>query len=80
MGARWLEYAVQRLVKNGHRFHDIPDYTIAQVVILLDAIDREEAGARASFLTDLATSVAGVLGGSEDFQKHLDKISDRQHN
>lgn len=78
MGARWPEYAVQRLVKSGHRFHDIPDYTLPQVAMLLDAIDREEAGVRASFLTDLGVTLSGVLGGSDEFSDHLELVKERE--
>lgn len=78
MGARWAEWAVQRLVGHGHQFRDIPDYTLQQVAIFLDAIEREEAATRASFLTDLAAVLGGVLGGSDVFADHLDDIVKRQ--
>lgn len=46
--------------------------------MLLDAIDREEAGVRAAFLTDLGVTLSGVLGGSDDFSVHIEKMTDRQ--
>jgi len=78
MGARWPEYAVQKLVNHGHLFREIPDYTLSQVTMLLDAIDREEAGVRSAFLMDLGVTVSGVLGGSDGFSDHLDKMIEKQ--
>lgn len=69
---------MQRLVSHGHNFLQIPDYTLQQVVILLDAIEKHEAANRASFLTDLAAAIGGVLGGSEMFSEHLEDMTDIQ--
>lgn len=67
------------MVSHGHRFQEIPDYTLQQVVILLDAIEKTEAADRTSFLTDLAAAIGGVLGGSEMFADHLEDISNAQY-
>lgn len=76
MGARWAEYAVQKLVSAGHRFLEIPDYSIQQVVILLDAIDKEAARTRSDFIADLGMSIGSVLGGSKQFAEHHGQVAD----
>jgi hypothetical protein len=78
MGARWVEYAVQKLVANGHRFLEIPDYSLQQVVILLDAIEKEAAATRSNELRDLAVTISGVLGGSSQFAEHLEEVDNAQ--
>lgn len=65
-----------KLVKFGHLFREIPDYSLQQVTMLLDGIEKDEAATRADTLTDLGTSISGVLGGSQAFAEHLEEIDD----
>jgi hypothetical protein len=74
-----VEWAVTRLVRAGHSFREIPDYTLQQVVMLLDGIEKDEAATRAATLTDLGVTISGVLGGSKQYAEHLAAISDVQN-
>lgn len=76
IGPRWVEYAVTKLTKNGHLFREIPDYSLQQVTMLLDGIEKDEAATRSATLMDLGVTISGVLGGSTAFAEHLEEIDD----
>lgn len=50
---------IQRLVSNGHRLHDIQDYTIPQFFAFLDAIDRADRHRTAEHIYSTAVAAQG---------------------
>lgn len=71
--ALWLVDAVVLLKKYNYSLQEISEFTLEQVVYTHRAVLRNEINSRKTYVTDVAASVAGVLG-SELFEEHMENL------
>ncbi len=60
-----------RLIRAGHRYADVMDYTTAQALALLDANERIERQQLAQWLGVMAVATQGDKRGIEQLQREL---------
>jgi hypothetical protein len=65
---------VQKLMRHGHQLHAIRDYTLDQLLIFLDAVERLEAVSRACFVTDMGVVVGSLFSKDNPLGTHLDSL------
>jgi len=67
----WLAQSVNKLVKHGHDFRAIGDYTLTQFMASLQAIEQNEASERLDFVSDLSVVVGSLFSKDSPISDHI---------